>query len=264
MKIIAVANQKGGVGKTTTSMNLSTCIAELGKKVLLVDLDPQANATSGLGIEPLENVSAYGPMLGEANLADMILPTARENLFIIPANLDLAGVEVELIRLGDHLTRLRKAFEPLRAEAAFDYIFLDCPPSLGVLMTNALSAADEVLVPLQCEYYSMEGLAKIIGICEQLRDAGANPDLQLCGIVMTMYLRTNHANQVIAEIQKHYGEVIFKSVIPRTIRLAEAPSYGQPIIAYESSGLGAAAYRALAKEFLARETPPAPQNTEVA
>jgi chromosome partitioning protein len=254
MKIIAVANQKGGVGKTTTSINLSAALAELGKKTLLVDLDPQANATSGLGVEPAEDISAYAPMLGQAELADMILPTSQENLCIIPANLDLAGVEVELIRLGDHLTRLRRAFEPLRAAAPFDFILLDCPPSLGVLMTNALSAADEILVPLQCEYYSMEGLAKIIGVCEQLRTAGANPELQLCGIVMTMYLRTNHANQVIAEIQKHYGDVIFKTIIPRTIRLAEAPSHGQPIIDYETSGLGAAAYRGLAKELVARET----------
>lgn len=257
MKIIAVANQKGGVGKTTTSMNLSVCLAELGKKTLLVDLDPQANATSGIGIEPVENVSAYYPMIGEAELSDMIIPTARENLSIVPANLDLAGVEVELIRAGDHLTRLRKAFQKLRTQAPYDYVLLDCPPSLGVLMTNALSAADEIMIPLQCEYYSMEGLAKIIGVCEQLRAAGANPDLQLSGIVMTMYLRTNHANQVIAEIQKHYGDVIFKTVIPRTIRLAEAPSHGQPIIQYEPTGLGAAAYRALAKEFVEREEMPA-------
>ncbi len=254
MKIIAVANQKGGVGKTTTSMNLSVCLAELGKKILLVDLDPQANASSGLGFDIENGTSAYLPMLGEMALQDCIVKTAYENLSLIPANLDLAGVEVELIRAGDHLTRLRRAFEPLRAASPFDYVFLDCPPSLGVLMTNALSAADEILVPLQCEYYSMEGLAKIIGVCEQLRDAGANPDLQLCGILMTMYLRTNHANQVIAEIQKHYGEVIFKTVIPRTIRLAEAPSHGQPIVHYETSGLGAAAYRALAKEFIARES----------
>ncbi len=236
-------------------MNLSASLAELGQRVLLVDLDPQANATSGLGVEPTESISAYLPMLGDALLTDMIVETPRANLHLIPANLDLAGVEVELIRAGDHLTRLRKAFEPLRTAAPYDFIFLDCPPSLGVLMTNALSAADEILVPLQCEYYSMEGLAKIIGICEQLRDAGANPDLQLCGLLMTMYLRTNHANQVIAEIQKHYGDVIFKTVIPRTIRLAEAPSHGQPIIQYESSGLGSAAYRTLAKEFLARMKP---------
>ena len=253
MKIIAVANQKGGVGKTTTSMNLSVCLAELGRKTLIVDLDPQANATSGLGLEPNDSISAYGPMIGEIELEDMIIPTGRNNLSIVPANLDLAGVEVELVRTGDHLTRLRHAFASLKKKAPYDYVLLDCPPSLGVIMTNALSAADEILIPLQCEYYSMEGLAKIIGVCEQLRTAGANPDLQLCGIVMTMYLRTNHANQVIAEIQKHYGDVIFKTVIPRTIRLAEAPSHGQPIVQYEPSGLGAAAYRSLAKEFVARE-----------
>jgi chromosome partitioning protein len=257
MKIIAVANQKGGVGKTTTSMNLSVCLAELGRKTLIVDLDPQANATSGLGIEPDDTISAYGPMLGEAELEKMIIPTGRENLSIVPANLDLAGVEVELVRSGDHLTRLRHAFAALKKSAPYDYVLLDCPPSLGVIMTNALSAADEILIPLQCEYYSMEGLAKIIGVCEQLRAAGANPDLQLCGIVMTMYLRTNHANQVIAEIQKHYGDVIFKTVIPRTIRLAEAPSHGQPIVQYEPGGLGAAAYRSLAKEFVTREENPA-------
>ena len=253
MKVIAVANQKGGVGKTTTSLNLSVCLAELGQRVLLVDLDPQANATSGLGIEPVDEISAYNPLMGEALLADMVIPTRFENLWIIPANLDLAGVEVEVIRAGEHLTRLRQAMEKLRADAPFDFVILDCPPSLGVLMTNALCGADEILIPLQCEYYSMEGLAKIVGVCEQLRQPGANPNLQLCGILMTMYMRTNHSNQVIAEIQKHYGEVIFKTVIPRTIRLAEAPSHGQPIIQYEPSGLGATAYRAMAREFLARE-----------
>jgi chromosome partitioning protein len=256
MKVIAVANQKGGVGKTTTSLNLSVCLAELGQRVLLVDLDPQANATSGLGVEPVDEISAYGPMMGDAPLADMVIPTRFENLWMIPANLDLAGVEVEAIRSGEHLTRLRDALEAMRADEPFDFIILDCPPSLGVLMTNALCAADEILIPLQCEYYSLEGLAKIVGVCEQLRQSGANMKLELCGIVMTMYMRTKHSNEVIAEIQKHYGEVIFKTVIPRTIRLAEAPSHGQPIVQYEPSGLGAAAYRALSREFLAREGVP--------
>ena len=253
MKVIAVANQKGGVGKTTTSLNLSCCLAELGQRILLVDLDPQANATSGLGIEPVDEISASTPMMGEVAFAEMVIPTRFPNLWIVPANLDLAGVEVEAIRSGEHLTRLRDALTGLRADAPFDFIILDCPPSLGVLMTNALCAADEILIPLQCEYYSMEGLAKIVGVCEQLRQSGVNTALQLCGILMTMYMRTNHSNAVIAEIQKHYGDIIFKTVIPRTIRLAEAPSHGQPIIQYESSGLGSAAYRSLAQEFLARE-----------
>ncbi len=253
MKVIAVANQKGGVGKTTTSLNLSVCLAELGQRVLLVDLDPQANATSGIGIEPVDDISASGPMMRSAPFTDMVIPTRFPNLWLVPANLDLAGVEVEAILAGDHLTRLREALVDMRKDAPFDFVILDCPPSLGVLMTNALCAADEVVVPLQCEYYSLEGLAKIVGVCEQLRQPGANPDLQLCGILMTMYMRTNHSNQVIAEIQKHYGDIIFKTVIPRTIRLAEAPSHGQPIIQYEPGGLGSAAYRAFAKEFLARE-----------
>lgn len=253
MKVIAVANQKGGVGKTTTSLNLSTCLAELGQRVLLIDLDPQANATSGFGIEPMDEISASVPMMGGAALSEMIIPTRFPNLWLIPANIDLAGVEVEAIRSGDHLMRLHDALAGMRTDAPFDFIVLDCPPSLGVLMTNALCAADEILIPLQCEYYSLEGLAKMVGLCEQLRESGANSGLQLCGILMTMYMRTNHSNAVIGEIQKHYGDIIFKTVIPRTIRLAEAPSHGQPIIQYEPGGLGSAAYRALAKEFLSRE-----------
>ncbi len=253
MKVIAVANQKGGVGKTTTSLNLSTCLAELGQRILLIDLDPQANATSGLGIEPMDDISASTPMMGTATLTEMIIPTRFPNLWLIPANIDLAGVEVEAIRSGDHLMRLHDALAAMRTEAPFDFIVLDCPPSLGVLMTNALCAADEILIPLQCEYYSLEGLAKMVGLCERLRESGANSGLQLCGILMTMYMRTNHSNAVIAEIQKHYGDIIFKTVIPRTIRLAEAPSHGQPIIQYEPGGLGSAAYRGLAKEFLSRE-----------
>lgn len=256
MKVIAVANQKGGVGKTTTSLNLSVFLAALGQRVLLIDLDPQANATSGIGIEPTEDFSAYGPMMGETPITDVVIPTRFEHLWIVPANINLAGVEVEAIRAGDHLGRLRDALAPLRADEPFEYVIIDCPPSLGVLMTNALASADEVLIPLQCEYYSLEGLAKIVGVCEELRHSGANPSLELCGIVMTMYLRTKHSNEVIGEIQKHYGAVIFKTVIPRTIRLAEAPSHGQPILQYEPSGLGAAAYMSLAREFLAREGAP--------
>ena len=253
MKIIAVANQKGGVGKTTTSVNLAACLAVRGKRILLIDLDPQANATSALGLPPMEGLSIYGPLLGSETVADKVIPTRWENLFIIPADLDLAGVEIEVARCDDHLTRLRTALESLRADAPFDFVFLDCPPSLGILMTNALAAADELLIPLQCEYFALEGLSKIDHVMGQIRVAGANPALTIGGILMTMFMRNNLAQQVIQEVQKHFGDVIFKTVIPRTVRLGEAPSHGKPIIEYEPSGLGATAYNALAEEFIARQ-----------
>ena len=253
MKIIAVANQKGGVGKTTTSVNLAACLAVRGKRILLIDLDPQANATSALGLPPMEGLSIYGPLLGSETVADKVIPTRWENLFIIPADLDLAGVEIEVARCDDHLTRLRTALESLRADAPFDFVFLDCPPSLGILMTNALAAADELLIPLQCEYFALEGLSKIDHVMGQIRVAGANPALTIGGILMTMFMRNNLAQQVIQEVQKHFGDVIFKTVIPRTVRLGEAPSHGKPIIEYEPAGLGATAYNALAEEFIARQ-----------
>ncbi len=253
MKIIAVANQKGGVGKTTTSVNLAACLAKLGKRILLVDLDPQANASSALGLEAIPGHSVYGPLLGESPMAEKVIPTRWEHLFLIPGDLDLAGVEIEIARAEDHLTRLREAFVALRADAPFDYILLDCPPSLGILMTNALAAADEVLIPLQCEYFALEGLSKIHHVIAQIRECGANPDLRIAGILMTMFMRNNLAMQVIDEVQTHFGEVIFRTVIPRSVRLGEAPSHGKPIIEYEPNGLGAAAYRTLTEEFLTRQ-----------
>ena len=253
MKIIAVANQKGGVGKTTTSVNLAACLAKLGKRILLVDLDPQANASSALGLEAIPGHSVYGPLLGESRMADKVVPTRWENLFLIPGDLDLAGVEIEIARAEDHLTRLREALGELRADAPFDYILLDCPPSLGILMTNALAAADEVLIPLQCEYFALEGLSKIHHIIAQIRECGANPDLRIAGILMTMFMRNNLAMQVIDEVQTHFGDVIYRTVIPRSVRLGEAPSHGKPIIEYEPNGLGAAAYRTLSEEFLTRQ-----------
>lgn len=253
MKVIAVANQKGGVGKTTTSVNLAACLQELGQRILLIDLDPQANATSALGLVGLERQSIYEPLLGSSTVVEKIVPTRFSNLFMLPADLDLAGVEIEVARLDDHLVRLRKALEPLKHDGTFDFVLLDCPPSLGILMTNALAAADEMLVPIQCEYFALEGLSKIAHVIETIDRSGANPGLVLGGILMTMFdVRTNLSQQVVDEVKQHFKEAIYETIIPRTVRLGEAPSFGQPIIEYDSNGAGARAYRAAAGEFLRR------------
>jgi chromosome partitioning protein len=256
MKIIAVANQKGGVGKTTTAINLGAALAEQGQRILLVDLDPQANATSGLGMQELEIDSLYDSLLGGSAVTSKILPTRLPNLFLIPADLDLAGAEVEIARMSDHLTRLKNALSILRADSTFDFVLLDCPPSLGILMTNALAAADEILTPIQCEYFALEGLVKIVRVVEQIRNSGANDQVAIGGIIMTMFdSRTNLSPQVVAEVRKHFGEKVYRTVIPRTVRLSEAPSFGQTILEYDSNGTGAQAYRALAREFLVRHRP---------
>jgi chromosome partitioning protein len=253
MKIIAIANQKGGVGKTTTAVNLGFALAEEGVRVLLVDLDPQGNATSSLGMQELEGESLYEPLLGGVSVAERILPTRLPRLFIVPADLDLAGVEVEIARMSDHLTRLKETLRPLRADDTFDYVLLDCPPSLGILMTNALAAADELLTPIQCEYFALEGLVKIVRVIEQVRGSGANDNLEIGGIVMTMFdSRTNLSAQVVADVREHFGERVYETVIPRTVRLSEAPSFGKSVFEHDSSGAGARAYRALAKEFIQR------------
>jgi chromosome partitioning protein len=253
MKIIAIANQKGGVGKTTTAVNLGCALAENCCRVLLIDLDPQGNATSSFGLQDLDGESLYEPLVGNVPITEKIFPTRLERMFIVPADLDLAGVEVEIARMENHLTRLTQTLAPLRADNAFDFVLLDCPPSLGILMTNALAAADELLTPIQCEYFALEGLVKIVRVIEQVRDSGANDRLELSGIVMTMFDgRTNLSAQVVADVRQHFGERVYDTVIPRTVRLSEAPSFGKSILEYDPNGTGACAYRALAKEFLTR------------
>jgi chromosome partitioning protein len=258
MKIVAIANQKGGVGKTTTAVNLGAALAEIGHRILIIDLDPQANATSSFGLQAVEQTSLYEPLLGGASITERIFPTEREGLFIVPSDLDLAGAEVEIARMQNHLTRLAETLQPLHADETFDFVLLDCPPSLGILMTNALAAADELLTPIQCEYFALEGLVKIVRLIEQVRDSGANKRLELGGIVMTMFdARTNLSEQVVAEVRQHFGERVYQTVIPRSVRLSEAPSFGKSILEYAPSGAAAEAYRALAREFIQRHAPQA-------
>ena len=257
MKIIAIANQKGGVGKTTTAVNLGAALAESGKRILIVDLDPQANATSSFGLQAVEQTSLYEPLVGDASIIERIFPTERDGLFIVPSDLDLAGAEVEIARMPNHLTRLAETLKPLHADQTFDFVFLDCPPSLGILMSNALAATDELLTPIQCEYLALEGLVKIVRLIEQVLDSGANERLKLGGIVMTMFdARTNLSQQVVADVRKHFGERVYDTVIPRSVRLSEAPSFGKSILEYASSGPAAQAYRALAHEFIRRHSLP--------
>src|SRR5436190_134357 len=258
MKIVAIANQKGGVGKSTTAVNLGAALAESGKRILIVDLDPQANATSSVGLQGVEDVSLYDPLLGDASITEKIFPTRRDHLFIVPADLDLAGAEVEIARMPNHLTRLAETLKPLHTDQTFDFVFLDCPPSLGILMSNALAAADELLTPIQCEYFALEGLVKTVRLIQQVLDSGANERLELAGIVMTMFdARTNLSQQVVADVRKHFGERVYETVIPRSVRLSEAPSFGKSILEYASSGPAAQAYRALGREFMKRHGSPA-------
>ncbi len=252
-KVIAVANQKGGVGKTTTAVNLAACVAALGRRVLLFDLDPQANATSGVGLEKTEGASAYRSLLGEGALAEKIQPTSFEGLAIIHSEVDLCGADFELARAQNHLQRLTQALGPVVQGEQFELVLVDCPHSLGVLTLNAFAAANGVLVPLQCEYYALEGISMLNRVMSQLHDSGVNPRLELTGVVMTMYDgRTKLSQQVVGEVRQHFGDRVFETMIPRSTRLAEAPSYGKPIIHYDKYSPGAAAYELLAQEFLTR------------
>ncbi len=244
---IAVANQKGGVGKTTTAVNLGACLAELDYRVLIVDLDPQGNATTGLGLNPRElDASMYDVILNDVAIEDCVEPSAVRNLFVAPASLDLAGAEIELVPAFSRELRLRRALEPVTDD--YDFVLIDCPPSLGLLTINGLAAATEVLVPIQCEYYALEGLGQLlrnVGLVQR----NLNPRLELRTIVLVMYdARTKLSDQVVREVRDHFGDTVCRIVIPRTVRLSEAPSYGQPIVAFDPTSRGAIAYRELAKE----------------
>lgn len=250
-RIVAIANQKGGVGKTTTAVNLGAALAEAGKRVLVVDLDPQGNATTGLGIEARDaEATVYDVLIHEAALEDCLEPTAVRNLFVAPATIDLAGAEIELVAALSRERRLAKGLKAVADE--FDYVFIDCPPSLGLLTVNGMTAADEVFVPIQCEYYALEGLGQLVRNVELVR-ANLNPDLQMTNIVLTMFdARTKLAEQVAQEVRRHFGELVCEAVIPRTVRLSEAPSFGQSVITFDPGSRGAGAYRELAKEVMRR------------
>lgn len=246
-RVMAIANQKGGVGKTTTAVNLGAALADLHHRVLIVDLDPQGNATTGLGIEARNlEYSTYDVLMREVPIEDCMEPTSIKNLFIAPATIDLAGAEIELVPVMSRELRLRRAIEPITS--SFDYVLIDCPPSLGLLTINALAAAKEVLVPIQCEYYALEGLGQLIRNV-QLVANNINPGLKISTIVLTMFdARTRLAEQVAEDVRKHFGVSVCKNVIPRTVRLSEAPSFGQPITVFDPTSKGAVAYRELAKE----------------
>lgn len=247
-KVIAVANQKGGVGKTTTTVNLSTILAKRGKKVLLIDTDPQGNATSGLGVEKECELSTYDLLITDVNPENIIQETAIKNLKICPSNINLAGAEVQLVSMMSRERRMKEKLDLIKGQ--FDYILIDCPPSLGLITLNAFTTSDSVLIPVQCEYYALEGLGQLLNTVELVKKH-LNKSLYVEGALLTMYdIRTNLSNQVVKEVKRYFEDKVYKTVIPRNVRVSEAPSYGMPITIYDPHSKGAKSYEKFAKEFL--------------
>ncbi|WP_190259576.1 ParA family protein [Pelotomaculum schinkii] len=251
-KLIAIANQKGGVAKTTTAVNLSAWLSLMGQKVLLVDIDPQGNASTGVGVDKQEiELCIYDVLINGVPAREVIVPCAVEKLYLIPATIELAGAEVELVGVADREKILKKALGEIKED--YDYIFIDCPPSLGMLTLNALTAADSVLIPIQCEYYALEGLGQLMNTIQMVQQQ-LNPDLVLEGVLLTMFDgRTNLAIQVVDEIKKHFREKVYRSIVPRNVRLSEAPSHGKPVMVYDRRSRGSEAYQELAKEVMGIE-----------
>lgn len=250
-EILAVVNQKGGVGKSTTAVNLAAALGQSGHATLLVDLDPQGNATSGFGLNKNQReVCIYNALLGDADIAGIIEPVEIEHVFVVPATIQLAGAEIELVSAFSRETKLKSILETVATD--FDFIIIDCPPSLGLLTINALTAAEGLLIPIQCEYYALEGLSKLLDSVRLVK-THLNPSLEVFGVLMTMYdSRTRLAQQVVDEVRDFFGDKVFKTLIPRTVRLSEAPSFGKPVILYDPNGKGAEAYTSLAKEVVDR------------